>query len=878
MENPIARLARRIATLVRLRDREHDMDDEIRFHIAMEAKDLVRAGLSLETAEREARLRFGGIERHKEDGRDARGVRLVENLGQDLRYALRQCIHAPAFTIATVVTLGLSVGASTFMYSFATMTPVPFSDAGRLVYVRQFSATGCPSCQQVSSGNALSLAASSRALETISFAEGPSPTTLRLGDRSEVIRSTAVTFQFFNAIRLTPLLGRTLLPSDTLPNATPVVLLAEPVWRTRFGADSSIIGRDIVLDGRHHTVRGIIAHDDIYPERTDAWTVLTLAAAEVNDHASDLKYLTIARLRDGATLDQALAEAATVSRRLARDYPSDFRDWQLDVRPLRLYGRGSDEDKKIFSVAAGLVLVIACINLAGVLIARLTRRRRELAVRAAMGAHASRLTRQLLTETVLVCVAAGLVGIGAAGVGLEALVRAVPDSVAPPGLTRIGIDVRALLFALALAVACGLVIALWPSLRFARPDLTDELREGVRSQSTHGATGGERLRRALVVVELALSVVLLTAAGLLLRSEANIAKAPVGLSFDHVLTLRVQLPSEVDGRRVESRGYFDRLAGELARVPGVRSAGAVAFLPLGGSGWSSSMFQVEGQPSIAATGGTRMQVVTPGYFATFKIPILRGRAFTGADADTARVVGIVNETLARRFFANDDPLGRVLVLANGTRLTVIGVVADVKQRGAVADPGAEIITPAATTSRRSMTMVVRTSGDPARAAPAIVKAVSSFDHNLAVNRVRTMRAVIDEYLAAPRVEQTAMLIFAAIAMVIATMGLYAIMSFMVASRTREFGIRLALGASEWSLLGLVLKQGLRLTAAGLVVGVPAALAVTRLLQSRLYQVAANDPVTLGAVAAGVVLFTIAAGLIPAQRALGVDPLRSLKSE
>ena len=281
---------------------------------------------------------------------------------------------------------------------------------------------------------------------------------------------------------------------------------------------------------------------------------------------------------------------------------------------------------------------------------------------------------------------------------------------------------------------------------------------------------------------------------------------------------------------------------------------------------------------MTGTGGTRTQVVTPGYFATFKIPIPRGRAFTDADADSAHVVGIVNETLARRFFANDDPIGRVLSLANGTRLTVVGVVADVKQRGVLGDPGQEIITPAATTSRRSMTMVVRTVGDPAAAAPAIVKAVSSFDHNLAVNRVRTMGAVMDEYLAAPRVEQTAMLIFAAIAMVIATMGLYAIMSYTVASRTREFGVRLALGASEWSLLGLVLKQGLRLTAAGLVVGIPAALAVTRVLQSRLYRVPANDPLTLGAVAIGVVLVAIATGLIPAQRALGVDPLRSLKSE
>ena len=873
----IARLGRRTALLVHLRDREREMDDEMRFHIEMEARDLMHGGLAADAAERQARLRFGGVERHKEDSRDARGVRVVEDLTQDLRYALRQCIQQPSFTIATVLTLSLSIGASTFMYSFTSMTPVPFDTADRLVYVRQFSKTGCPSCQLVASGNALTFARSSRALESMSFVKGPSATPLRGPDRSTVVRATAATYEFFNTIGVQPMLGRGFLPSDSASGA-PVVLISEPLWRTRFGADTGIIGRDIVLDGKHSTVRGVIARDDVYPERTEAWTLLTLGAADANDHASNLNYVTIARLRDGATLDQAEAEAATVSRRLVRDFPSDFREWQLDVRPLRLFGVASQEDVGIFIAAAGFVLVIACTNLAGVLVARLTRRRRELAVRAAMGAHAWRITRQLLTETLLVCVGSGLLAVGVARVMLRALVDNVPDAVAPPGLTKVAIDWPAFTFALVLASACGLVIAFWPALRFARPDLNAELRDGVRTRSARGASGGERVRRVLVVLELALSVILLAAAGLLVRSEAKIARAPVGLSPDHVLTLSVQLPTEIDGRRVESRGYFDRLAQQVTRVPGVTSAGAVAFLPLGRSGWSSSMFQVDGRPPMKNTGGTRTQVVTPGYFAALKIPILRGRALTDADADTTRRVALVNETLARRFFPDDDPLGRVLVLANGARFQIVGIVADVKQQGAASDPGQEILMPSATTSRRATTLVVRTSTDPAQLTSAVVKAIASFDPNLAISRVRTMNDVVDEFLQPYRIEQVSMTVFAAIAIVIATMGLYAIMSYTVASRTREFGVRLALGATGRSLVRLVLLQGLRLATAGVVIGVAGALATMRMMRSRLYDVAPSDPLTLASVVVGVGLVAIAAALLPAQRAIAVDPVSSLRAE
>jgi predicted permease len=874
----LQRIGRRLVALLRREQRERDMNDEMRFHIEMEARDLERAGIAAGVARRQARIAFGGVECHKEAGRDAWGVRLIEDLGQDLRYAVRQCFSNPSFTLATLVTLSLGIGASTIMYSFTNLTPVPFDGSDRLVYIRQYSKKGCPGCQNVAAGNALALAVRSRALKSMAFMS-ESQLALRGPERSEVVRAAQVTYEFFNTTHMPTLIGRPFLPSDTISGAAPVALISEALWRTRYGADSAIVGRDIVLEGVHHTVRGVVPKAYVYPERTMVWQPLVLSPAEANEHRSVLNYRTIARLRDGVTVEQAAIEAQTVAERLALDFPEAFRDWTLDVRLLKRYGTYDDDRvEAIFITAVGFVLFISCTNLAGVLIARLTRRRRELAVRAAMGAHASRITRQLLTETLLVCVLAGAVGVGLAHFGLREVVNAVPESAAPAGWTHVNVDWRSFAFAIAAASFAGIAIGFWPSLRFARPDLDVELRDGVRAASKKGMSGSERLRRALVVAELALSLVLLAAAGLLVRTVANMANAPVGFSSDHVLTMSLQLPAEADGKRVESRGYFDRLASEIEQVPGVMRAGAVAALPLSRSGWSATMFQVAGRPALRGSGGTRTQQVTPGYFEALQIPIRRGRAFTEADADTAHRVALVNGTLARKFVDGDDPIGSVLVLFGGMRVTVVGVVGDVKQNGASSDAGSEILMTAATTSRRSMNLVVRTSRDPAEMTTDIVKAVAAYDPSLAINRVRTMDVVVDEFLAPFRVERMLMGGFAVIAIVIATIGLYAIMSYMVASRTREFGVRLALGASGRSLIGLVLGEGLRLAGLGIVIGTAGAVATTRLMASMLFHVQPGDPVTIGAVGLIICLVSLAAGAVPARRAVSVDPVTSLRQD
>jgi predicted permease len=866
--------------MLRTDRRERDMDEEMRLHLDLEARELTREGMSPEAAQRQARLLFGGIERYKEEARDALGVRLVEDLAQDVRYAARQCLASPSFTLLTVLTLGLGIGASTVMYAFAQLNPVPFENADRLVSIRQYSVTGCPGCRDVASGNALVFASSSRTLESVALmSQGASDAVFRATDRSELVRAVRVTHEFFPTVGVKLVLGRGFLPLDTLPEQPPVAVISEGMWRTRFGADPSIIGQDIVLDGKHHTVRGVLPGRYEYPERTDIWTLQRLTAAEANEHGASFHFQTIGRLREGISVERADAEAREIGARIALAYPADFSEWTLGVRPLRNYnGYGDDTTTAIFFAAVALVLLVSCTNLAGLLIARLTRRRRELAVRVAIGAHTSRIARQLLTETLLICVLAGAVGAVMARFGLTAVTSALPDSAAPAGWTRLGLDWRAFAFALSLGSLAGFAIGLWPSVRFARPELQVELRDGVRNRSTSGASGGERVRRGLVVLEIALSLVLVAAASLLVRSIANLARAPVGFSSDHVMTMNLRLPAEMDGTRVESPGYFDRLAAEVARIPGVTSAGAVAFLPLNRVGWSALMFQVAGRPPLTGSGGTRTQFATPGYFETLKIPILRGRAFTEADASSASVVALVNESLARRFFPDEDPIGRVLVLHDGRRLTVQGIVGDVKHQGAGNRAGAEIIIPAATVTRRSMYLVARTRGEPSELASQIVKTIGRFDQNVAISRVQTMDAVVRDFLGPFRVMLMIMGGFAAIALVIAMMGLYAIVSFGVASRTREFGVRMALGGTGTHLLALVLGQAMRLTGVGVMAGVAGALAATRVMRSMLFGVRPGDPLTVGIAGMAICAIAILSALLPALRALRVDPVRSLRAE
>jgi predicted permease len=878
MTNLFGLIARRLARLIDRDRRERDMDDEMRFHLDMETRELERDGLAHDAAERKARLAFGGVERHKEDGRDASGIRLLDDLGQDLRYAVRQCVSNPSFTIATVLTLGLGIGASTVMYTFTRLNAVPFDDPDRLVYIRQFSVKGCANCQNVAAGNALTLASQSRALASVSLIAPWGPA-FRGSERSEIVRALDVTHEYFRTVGVAPMLGRGFLPSDTASSAARVAILSEPLWRTRLGGDSSIIGRDVVLDGVHFVVRGVIPKGYEYPERTDVWTLRRLTAAESGEHGASLNFQAIGRLRDDRRLDEAAAEARTVSARIAQEYPAGFRDWELGVLPLEKYNAYGDGNYTlVFMTAVGLVLAISCANLAGLLIARLTRRRRELAVRAAMGAHASRITRQLLTETLLVCLAAGLLGVLLARMGVAAVVNALPEPATPPGWTRLSVDWRALLFALGLGSLAALIIGLWPAFRFSRPFLSVEVRDGVRTSSSRGASGGERLRRVLVVAELALSLVLVAAAGLLARTIYNIASAPVGFSGDHVLTMSLQLPSEVDGRRVESRGYFDRLAADVERVAGVTSAGAVGSLPLGRAGFAAQMFQIAGRPKLDGSGGTRLQIVTPGYFSAFKIPLLRGRVFTETDTDTLQRVALINETLARKFFPAEDPLGQVLVLHSGMRMTIVGVIGDVRQQGATSSAGQEIMMPSATTARRSMYLVVRTNRDPAELSSDVAKAVAGYDPNLAINRVRTMDAVVHDFLGPFRVQRMLMVGMAAIALVIAAMGMYAIVSYSVASRTREFGVRLAMGATSTSILRLVLGQGVRLAGVGVVLGLLGAVAATRVMKSMLFGVRPGDPMTIGMAGVGICAVVLLAALVPATRAMRVDPVRSLRAE
>jgi putative ABC transport system permease protein len=864
---------RRFRWLSGRRQLERDMDDEMRLHLELEAADLMRSGLAADEAWRRARVAFGGIERFKDEGRDARGVRWLDDLTSDARYGARQLRRSLGFASAALVTLALGIGAGTAMYSMTRaifLTPFPFDRPESLVFLEQCGL----GCRRMAVGNFLTIRRETRTLADVAASVQWGPT-IRGRETTDVAAGTRVSVEYFRVIGARATLGRTFAPDDTLPGRPPVAVLADGAWRARFGADSAVIGAPIVLDGVAHTIVGIVP-DGLTPERTEVFGLIPIDATAAADRFWT-DYTVFARLRPGTTLADVNAELATLTARLDADSTGTKRRQRFTARALVEWNTIAWKPIVAFMTAVGFVLIIACINLAGLLLARLTAREREIAVRAAMGAGAGRLVRQLLTETLLLSGVGGLLGVATAWaiVGIARVAVPADTNSGLPGWSRLATDWHSLVLALALGALTGAVIGLGPAYRFSRPDLVEALKEGMR------ATGGRasRLRRALVVAEVAFSIVLLSAAGLLARSTVKRAHANLGFQSDHVLTMRLRHPPERDSTRRRPADFYDRLVREVDGVPGVERAATVSFVPL--TGFTSFGFDIEGRPWPEGTSrpSGRMQAATAGYFETLRIPIRRGRSFTDADDANATPVAIINETVARRFFTErgDDPLGAALILQN-RRFQVVGVAGDVFHSGTNDGPWNEIYYVQQQWPRRDLSLVVRTKADPASVADAVTRVVRRYDADIGVSRVATLEALLSERLAQNTVMAVLMGVFAGIALLISAMGLYGVISYSVSQRTREFGIRLTLGADRRRLLGLVMRDGVRLAALGSAVGLAAALGVMRLMRFLLYGIDASDPLTLAGVVLTLTAIALAASYIPARRATKVDPMSSLRAE
>jgi putative ABC transport system permease protein len=800
----------------------------------------------------------------------------------DLRFALRALGRAPGFVLAAVLCLGLGLGANTTVYSLVNsliLRPLPYGESERLLAVVHEHAA-----QGVVRGD-ITLAAVLDVAERSRTLDGLAATDTRLVnltgvDRPEALAAASVSGNYFDLLRVRPLVGRVLRAEESRPGAAPVVVLGEQLWRERFAGDPSAVGRAIALDGKPYTIVGVVpdaAGMSGDRERLFVPLVHERDPAQRGWHSYDA----IARLKPGVTLEAARAELRSIGARLATEFPESDRGWTIDALSLR-ESLVPGEVATVFAVmlgAVGFVLLIAAANVANLLLARTAGRARELAVRAALGAGRARVLRLVLLESVIVALGGGLLGVAVAFVGVRALRDSIPVNY--PAWLSFEVDWRVLAYAFALSVGTGLLFGLAPALRATRRALAPTLREQGRASS--GGAGARRLRDGLVVTELALSLVLLVGAALMTKSMLRLQAIDPGFRAAGVLAARVRMGGERYAATTARSALLGSAVDRLGALPGVVAVSATSAAPLSGSS-SGSTFVVEGREvPVGEAPSAETRAVLPGYFRALELPLVAGRDFTAAEAaDTATRAVIVNETMARRWWPGADAIGRRVSItgsgADAAWMTVVGVTRDVRQRRLGRAAEEQLYLPFAAMTRRDMTLMVRTAGDPETLAPAVRDALAALDATLPVADLRTMPAMVHASLWQQRLYGTLFGTFAAVAVLLAVVGVYGVIAYAVAQRVRELGVRIALGARPRDVAALMLRDGARLATLGLGVGIVLALGITHVLGSTLQGVSPRDPAVLVGVAAVLGAAALVACWIPARRAARVDPLVAMRAD
>jgi putative ABC transport system permease protein len=800
---------------------------------------------------------------------------------QDLRYALRQLRRAPTVTVAVVACLALGVGANTAIFSVINavlVRPLPYPEPDRLLWVFGSNESRHRDRNTVSPGDYLDWKGENRVFERMAGVYDLRMNLTGGGEPIEVPVQLA-TADLFPLLGLRPILGRTYTAAEDAPGGAPVVVLSHGLWERRFGASRDVIGQTLSLDGRSRTIIGVLgpgAQIVGLPRPPDLWVPFALDPATDYRESSGRFMLALGRLRPGVGRDRAQAELATIARRLEERHPDFNRGWSINLVPMSEFATGPL--RRPLLVLAGvvlLVLLIACANAANLQLAQATARRREIAVRAALGASRSRVMRQFLAESLLLALAGGVGGVLLALWLTDAL--AAKAAVDIPRLGEIHVDAATLAFTLVLSTVAGILFGLVPAVHAGRTDLHESLKEGGRGVSG----GGARTRAILVMAQVALSLVLLVGAGLLLKSFARLQQVDLGFDPDGVLTARVTLPETRYAQPEQQIAFFDALLSQLRGLPGVDAAGAINWLPLSGLS-SATGFWFEGRP-MPRPGeklGTDVRAVDPGYFRTMGIALLDGRPLEPADGPRQPRSVVVSESFVQRYLPGVEPLGERIVMPWDDTLTatIVGIVADVKHTGVDSATSPTTYWPLAQFPSHFMNLVIRTAGDPAALAPAVVAQVRALDPELAVAEIRPLDTYLGDSLARRRFSMTLLAGFAALALVLTAVGLYGVMAYSVVQRTHELGIRLALGASRETVLRGVLRRGLRLVAIGIVAGVAGALAFTRVLGALLYGVSATDPWVFAAIIGLLAVVGILSSYVPARRATRVDPMVALRSE
>ena len=889
----LRRLWRKLSASL-FRDRmEREMEREMRFHLEREIEANLQRGMTPAEAQRAARLSFGSLERFKEECREAQRPRQLETLWQDLRYGARMLLKYPGFTCLAVLTLGLGIGANTAIFSVVygvLLRPLPYQDGQQLIVMRQ----------QASLAGITNVGFSVKELEDYrvhnqtlaGIVEHHSMTfTLLGGAEPELIQTGVVSANFFDVMGVRPLLGRTFLPEDEAQGADAVLVLSYKYWQRSHHGDREIIGKRFRMNDRPHTVVGVLPPVPQYPNENDVYMPTsacpTRSSERFKANRNARMMSAFGRLKPGVPLAQAQAELASTVGAMQQQNPESYpAKTGFGVRATSLHEELTQQARPTFLLllgTAGLVLLIACANVANLALARVLRRERELAVRTALGASRARLIRLLLTESTLLALLGGALGIVLALFSTQLLVRFAERFT--PRAHEIAMDATVLTFALAMSLLTGLLFGLMPALSVGR-NLIPALKDG-------GGQGGvnplrQRLRNALVVAQVAVSFTLLIVAGLMTRSLLKLQQVKPGFDTERVLAMRIS-PNWTKYRSNDDyRNFSLRLLDKLKAQPGVLTAALGTNYPLNPSGMARGMgrneLQVEGHPPAPGeiAPPSDVCVVTPDYFDTLRWPLMSGRGFNDLDADPKKPVALINQALAQHRFGNDDPVGRRVSLDRGeTWATIVGVVADVKSYGLQNAAVDQVFLPVAQTNGAGY-VLARTKVEPESLLRQLRGAVYELDSETAINEVHTLEDAHSEALASPRLIATLLNLFAALALAITAAGLAGVMALAVAQRTHEIGIRLALGAGKSSVLWLVLGQGMRLVLAGLALGLLGAMVMTRALaawmHTLLFAVEPVDPLTFLIVAAVLAATAAAACLIPARRVLGIDPLLALRSE